>query len=274
MPDCRIAAQGACNTCTGSTRTNTAAGRIQHPINLNADGPGNHLVGSLPLPRHDGKNFMALTTIPLWRMVFDQGAITHDVLQHQYPGSGTDDDPYRISWITNDPRNPLDFRTGPRWAICGLASIATLTVTLGSSTYSGGMEQIREEFHTGQEVALLGISMWVLGFALGPMVWAPLSEIYGRRPISILSSLGLAIFTAGSVGAKNIETLVILRFFAGSLGSSPMAVSGSIIADAFPPVVRGMSRVRYQVYNLRLIHQASEVTSTPSLLSWALLWAL
>lgn len=217
---------------------------------------------------------MALTTIPLWRMVFDQGAITHDVLQHQYPGSGTDDDPYRISWITNDPRNPLDFRTGPRWAICGLASIATLTVTLGSSTYSGGMEQIREEFHTGQEVALLGISMWVLGFALGPMVWAPLSEIYGRRPISILSSLGLAIFTAGSVGAKNIETLVILRFFAGSLGSSPMAVSGSIIADAFPPVVRGMSRVRYQVYNLRLIHQASEATSTPSLLSWALLWAL
>ncbi|PKY00149.1 MFS general substrate transporter [Aspergillus campestris IBT 28561] len=190
---------------------------------------------------------MALTTISLWRMVFDQGAVTHDVLHHQYPGTGTDDDPYQVSWVPNDPRNPLEFRTGPRWAICGLASIATLTVALGSSTYSGGTEQIREEFHTNQEVTLLGISMWVLGFALGPMVWAPLSEVYGRRPISILSALGLTIFTTGSVGAKNIQTLVILRFFAGSLGSSPMAVSGSIIADTFPPIVRGLGSNIYAV---------------------------
>lgn len=39
---------------------------------------------------------------------------------------------------------------------------------------------MEKDLHMSVEVAILGLSVYVLGFGLGPLVWAPLSEIYGR----------------------------------------------------------------------------------------------
>lgn len=67
-----------------------------------------------------------------------------------------------------------------------------------------------------------------------------MSELYGRRPVFIFSAAALTVLTAGTAGARNIETLIILRFLAGSLASAPMAVAGGTIADTFPPISRGL----------------------------------
>lgn len=53
-----------------------------------------------------------------------------------------------------------------------LVAIATLAVALVSSAYTGGIAQIEEQFHIGSEVATLGVSLFVLGFAIGK--WRPL----------------------------------------------------------------------------------------------------
>ncbi|CAG8232326.1 unnamed protein product [Penicillium salamii] len=55
------------------------------------------------------------------------------------------------------------------------------------------------------------------------------------------SSTALTATLAGTAGAHNIETLLILRFLAGSLGSAPMAVPAGVIADLFPPASRGLA---------------------------------
>ncbi|KAK9858706.1 MFS general substrate transporter [Penicillium brevicompactum] len=179
--------------------------------------------------------------IPLWRMIFDQGAITQRIVDHSYPGSGTDEDPFIVSWIDEDPRNPMLFKNSSKWAITSLVSMGTFVVALVSSAYSGSTVEIIEYFQISEELALVGISVFVVGFAVGPLVWAPLSEIYGRRVVFILSSFFLTVFSAGAAGAKNIQTLIILRFFAGSLGSVPMAISGAVIADIFHPIIRGLA---------------------------------
>ncbi|KAI9929312.1 hypothetical protein ASPWEDRAFT_156756 [Aspergillus wentii DTO 134E9] len=179
--------------------------------------------------------------IPLWRMVFDQGAVTQQIIDHPYSGSGTESDPYVVSWIENDPRDPMAFSEIARWSITFLVAMATLAVALVSSAYSGGMVELVLFFQISEEVALLGISLFVIGFAVGPLMWAPLSEIYGRRYILVLSAMGLTAFTAGTAGAQNVQTLLILRFFAGSLGSAPMAVSGGVIFDTFPAITRGLA---------------------------------
>lgn len=49
------------------------------------------------------------TNISYFTLMADQGAITPDILSHEYEGSGTEDDPYMVTWILNDPRNPLHF---------------------------------------------------------------------------------------------------------------------------------------------------------------------
>lgn len=179
--------------------------------------------------------------IPFWRLIFDQKVITQDVAQHPYPGSGTEEDPYAVTWIPNDPRNPMNFRTTTKWAITILVSFVTLAVALVSSAYSGGMGQIIAQFGVAEEIVILGVSLFVLGFAIGPLIWAPLSEIFGRRHIFTFSYMFLTAFNAGAAGSQNIQTLIILRFLAGCFGSSPFGNAGGTIADMFPASQRGIA---------------------------------
>lgn len=190
--------------------------------------------------KEDGETTLP-STIPFWRLVFDQKAITEEVLQFPYSGSGTEDDPHAVSWIPEDPRNPMNFPPMRKWGITLLVSFVTLAVSLVSSAFSGGMAQMMEEFEVVEEIVILGVSLFVLGFAIGPLIWAPLSEIFGRRHIFTISFMFLTAFNAGTAGATNIQTLVILRFLAGCFGSSPFGNAGGTIADMFPAAQRGIA---------------------------------
>ncbi|PGH17446.1 hypothetical protein AJ80_04816 [Polytolypa hystricis UAMH7299] len=181
------------------------------------------------------------TKIPHWRQVLDQGAVTDEVINYPYSGSGTDDDPYCVEWIPNDPRNPLQFSPLKRWSITAVVAISTLAVALISSAYTGGSKQIMLEFGASSIVVTLGVSLFVLGFAIGPLIWAPMSELFGRQIIFIGTYCALAAFNAGCAGSPNIQTLIILRFFAGSFGSSPLTNAGGIIADMFSASERGLA---------------------------------
>ncbi|KAG6248771.1 hypothetical protein E4U23_002767 [Claviceps purpurea] len=185
--------------------------------------------------------------IPYWRIVADQAGITQDVLDYHYPGSGSESDPYLIYWIPNDPRNPMGFSSVRKWSITFVAAVATLAVTLVSSAYTGGMKQIILEFNVSQEIATLGVSLFVLGFAIGPLIWGPLSELFGRQILFVTTYAFLTAFNAGCAGAKNIWTLLILRFLAGSFGSSPLTNAGGTIADMFEPDQRGLATAFFAV---------------------------
>lgn len=73
------------------------------------------------------------------------------------------------------------------------------------------------------------------------MLWAPLSELYGRQILFFTTYGVLTAFNAGAAGAQNIQTLIILRFFAGAFGSSPLTNAGGVIADMFPASQRGLA---------------------------------
>ena len=78
-------------------------------------------------------------------------------------------------------------------------------------------------------------------FAVGPLFWAPLSELYGRQVLFFFTYAVLTAFNAGAAGSQNIQTLIILRFFAGAFGSSPLTNAGGVIADMFPASQRGLA---------------------------------
>ncbi|KAJ5767259.1 uncharacterized protein N7511_004875 [Penicillium nucicola] len=192
-------------------------------------------------PKLDKIETTAPTKIPYWRLVFDQGVVTQEIIDHPYPGAGTEDDPFAVTWIPNDPRNPMNFSETKKWSFTMLVAIATLAVALVSSAYTGGIEEIMADFGIGQELATLGVSLFVLGFAIGPLLWAPLSELFGRQVLFVTTYAALTAFNAGAAGAQNSWTLIILRFFAGSFGSSPLTNAGGVIADMFPAKQRGVA---------------------------------
>lgn len=182
-----------------------------------------------------------------WRWIIDQSGITPEVANYPYSGSGQHDDPYVVHWIPDDPRNPLNLSTRKRWLITAIVGGSTMCTALISSGYSGAINQVVGYFDVSGEVATLGLSLFVLGFAFGPFLWAPLGEIYGRQAIYLVTILGLAVFSAAAAGAQNIQTLLILRFLAGTFGASPMSNAGGVLADIWPPSQRGLAMALYSV---------------------------
>ncbi|KAF4963956.1 hypothetical protein FSARC_8091 [Fusarium sarcochroum] len=174
-------------------------------------------------------------------LILDQAGITDAVLNYNYVGNGTTESPYLVEFLPNDPRNALNFSQSKKWFITILQAIATLAVAFASTAYSGGLTSILMEFHVSTEVVILGISMFVLGFAIGPLFWAPLSELYGRQIPFFISYMSLTAFNAGAAGAPTMAALIVLRFFAGSFGSSPLTNAGGIIADMFEARERGLA---------------------------------
>lgn len=83
-------------------------------------------------------------------------------------------------------------------------------------------------------VATLGLSFFVLGIGLGPLLTGPLSEWHGRRPVYLVSWSWFILWNIATAVAKNIQTVLIARFFTGFAGGTFLAVSGGTVSDVFP----------------------------------------
>jgi MFS family permease len=161
--------------------------------------------------------------------------------QSPYNGAGTASDPFVVKFLPGDVRNPMNFSNHKKWLITSIVTMSVFAVTLTSSAYSGSAEQIIEEFHASKEVFALGISLYVLGFAIGPALWAPLSELYGRQVLFIVTHSFLVAFVAASAGSTSMASLLVFRFLSGTFGASPLTNSGGVIADLFAPAQRGIA---------------------------------
>lgn len=112
-----------------------------------------------------------------FKVVFDPAGVTKEALQWRYAGSGTEDDPYSVDFTPCDPFNPQAWSKTKKWSMTFLTAFSTLAVAFVSSAFSGGLEYIMEEFKISQELSILGISLFVVGFAIGPLLWAPLRSV-------------------------------------------------------------------------------------------------
>ncbi|KAJ5579990.1 Major facilitator superfamily domain general substrate transporter [Penicillium hispanicum] len=155
---------------------------------------------------------------------------------HAYEGQGMEDDPFVVEFQKDDPGNPMNWSSSRKWFITTIATFSVFAVTLTSSAYSVSANEVFESFDVSTEVFTLGLSLFVLG-----------SELYGRKILWIISHIAMVAFLGGSAGSQNVATLLILRFFAGTFGGSPLVNSGGTITDLFPPAQRGLALTIYCV---------------------------
>ncbi|OQE32682.1 hypothetical protein PENFLA_c001G04021 [Penicillium flavigenum] len=163
---------------------------------------------------------------------------------HTYDGSGTEDDPFVVEFQKDDPGNPMNWGQSRKWFIAAIATLSVFAVTFTSSAYSVSANEVFKDFDISTEVFIVGLSLFVLGFAIGPAVWGPL---YVSMILWIITHIAMVAFLGGSAGSQNVATLLILRFFAGTFGGSPLVNSGGTIADLFPPAQRGLALTIYCV---------------------------
>jgi hypothetical protein len=155
--------------------------------------------------------------------------------------SAEESDPNIVGWDgPEDPLNPLNFSYLSKTLNTALVSGICFVTPLASSMFAPGVPQLMKEFHsTNTLLAGFVVSVYVLGFAFGPLFLAPLSEIYGRLPIYHSCNVGFLAFTIACALATNLNMLIVFRFLEGVFGSAPLTNGGGTIADLFVQEKRG-----------------------------------
>lgn len=113
---------------------------------------------------------------------------------------------------------------------------------LASSIFAPSTEQVMAEF--GSDSTLLAsfiVSVYLIGYCFGPLVIAPLSEMYGRSPLYYVCNVIFVIFTVACALAPNMAAFPIFRLLAGLVGSCPLTIGAGTLADMIGPERRGMA---------------------------------
>ena len=139
----------------------------------------------------------------------------------------------------HDPLNPQNWTTKKKWIFTFTYGMLTFSVTFASAVFSTAIVPTSKEFGVSEEVMTLGTSLFVLGFAWGPPIWGPFSELYGRKLPLYIGYIIFGIFNIPVAVAQNLQTIFVCRFFSGLFASAPLAVVGGALADLWDPVRRG-----------------------------------
>lgn len=112
--------------------------------------------------------------------------------------------------------------------------ILVINSTMGSALPSMAIPTMAELWGvTSEQQLVLPISVYLIGYVLGPLIWGPLSEQFGRRNLSIGTFTCFSIFTMACGFSPNWPSLLVFRLFCGIFGSSPIAVVAGILADVY-----------------------------------------
>jgi hypothetical protein len=128
-----------------------------------------------------------------------------------------ENDPNTVFWDgADDPENPLNWTSFRKWGTVVVVSAITFLTPLASSLFAPGVPEVMETFNsTDQMLEGFMVSVYVLGFAFGPLIIAPLSEMYGRLPLYHSCNLLFIIWTIAAAVAPNMAAFIIFRFFMG-----------------------------------------------------------
>ncbi|OJJ42318.1 hypothetical protein ASPZODRAFT_125656 [Penicilliopsis zonata CBS 506.65] len=156
--------------------------------------------------------------------------------------------PLLITFAPEDREHPRNWPRWRKWYITCLVSMLNVFTTWCAGGISSGASEIATEFDVSSEVTTLALSLYVLGYAVGPVLLAPLSEYFGRQPVYVVSWFLLFLFQLPLALAPNIGTILVCRFIAGCAGGAPLTNTGGSISDLWsrnecggPMAVYGLS---------------------------------
>lgn len=159
-----------------------------------------------------------------------------------YPPPLPDAEEYVVEFDgQDDPLHSQNWPLRKKLVTAAVLGYTTMTSAFTSSIFSSATTIVAAAYGVSSEVGLLGTTFYVLGFATGPTLWAPLSELKGRRLPLLIAMFGFSVFSIGCATGKDIQTILICRFFSGFFGACPLSVVAAVFSDMFDNRTRGIA---------------------------------
>lgn len=158
------------------------------------------------------------------------------------------EDKYPNLCVTLDPEElPLNWSTLKKALHTIAYGTTTFATQFGASLISPSGESIQKEFHVGREVTTLIFSIYILGQTVGPMIFAPLSEVKGRKIGVFVPCFIAGFWICMCACASSAWSLMVFRFIAGVFSAAPIVSSGGALGDLWRPKQRATALVLYSM---------------------------
>ncbi|KAK0388633.1 hypothetical protein NLU13_4876 [Sarocladium strictum] len=141
-----------------------------------------------------------------------------------------------VDWyFTDDQANPHNWSNRKRLFLTLIICFYTFVVYTTSAIYTSSVPQIQDRFGVDNVLATLGLSLYVLGYGVGPLIFSPLSEIprIGRNPVYIITMFLFVVLSIPTALVDNFPGLMVLRFITGFFGSPCLASGGASLGDMY-----------------------------------------
>ncbi|KAL3431618.1 major facilitator superfamily domain-containing protein [Aspergillus tetrazonus] len=135
----------------------------------------------------------------------------------------------------DDSENPNNWSSTRKITATLTVALISILTPLGSSMVAPGTSQLMDEFHfTSDVVGAFVVSVYLLGYAIGSLILAPLSELYGRMPVYHVCNILYLVWTVACALAPNLSAMIFFRLIAGMAGSAPLTTGAGTLADMIP----------------------------------------
>ncbi|KAK3721087.1 hypothetical protein LTR37_003377 [Vermiconidia calcicola] len=157
--------------------------------------------------------------------------------------------PNLVTWDSpEDPLHPHNWPKHRRWTSTVLIASFAFIAPMASTMVAPALETLADEFDIESEMQkYLVMSIFLLAFAIGPFLWGPLSEVFGRARVMQSANVIFLVFNIACGFAKTKNQMMAFRFLSGIGGSAPQAIGGGVISDCFRASERGAATAIYSL---------------------------
>ncbi|KAI5969215.1 FLR1 [Candida margitis] len=139
-----------------------------------------------------------------------------------------------VTWDgDDDPDNPYNWPFYIKAIMAFQIAFLTVSVYMGSAIYTPGVADIMEKFNINETKAVLPLTMFVIGYGIGPIFFSPLSEDsrIGRTPLYIITLFIFCIMQIPTALSTSLAGMTVLRLIAGFFASPALSTGGASFGD-------------------------------------------
>ncbi|ESZ98417.1 hypothetical protein SBOR_1198 [Sclerotinia borealis F-4128] len=145
------------------------------------------------------------------------------------------------NWLS-DPQNPINWSSMRKWTTVYLLVITNFIAATCTSAFEPALPSIMADFHsTNDSIASLTISIYTIGYCLGPLVVAPMSELYGHVTVIYPGYIGFMLALAVCGSSRSLLLFIVFRAIMGFAAITFVLMGPAIVADLIPRERRGFA---------------------------------
>lgn len=142
------------------------------------------------------------------------------------------------SFVEIDAAQYERFSERRKLLITCVLSLCGFLAPISSTTILAAIPEVASTYHTSGSIINLSNALYLVFMGLSPSLWGPISNIYGRRWVCLITASLFFAFSIGTALAPNLASYFIFRMLTAYQGTSFLIVGSSCLADIYTPTAR------------------------------------